>query len=256
MLRRFRRDLSEERGNCFLYGCVTLVILALLGGLVLFLTLRYAMTQFRDRFTEATPVELPTVDMPQGDIDALIKKIDAYSNDLRGGKALEPITLTQDDLNALLQNHPDLKETFGDHMYVTLGDSTITTQMSFPLDKLPFPVPMMGGRYFNGIATFDVGFVGQRAQVFLRSASVKGEEVPLSQVQEMRGTNFAEEWSKQPDPRSLMDKVESIKVSEDGITITPVNKAQAAGESAPADAAAPETAPDASADGEAPAEAA
>jgi len=242
----FRRDLRDERGNCFLYGCVTLVILGLLGAVVMFLMLRYGMQQIRDRFTEETPVELPTVDMPRADIDALVARVDAYAKDLRAGNPLPPLTLSQDDLNALLQNHPDLKNGFGDIMYVTLGDSTVSTQMSFPLDRLPFPVPMMRTRYFNGTATFDVGFIGSRAQVYLSSASVKGEDVPSEQIGEMRGTNFAEDWADDPDARSLMDRVDTIAVTTVGITITPKNKAGADSEAPASEApSAPEAQPEA-----------
>lgn len=216
----FRRDLFEERGNCFLYGCVTLVILGLLGGLVAFLGLRYAMQQAREKYTEEVPIELPTVDMAQGDVDALVSRVDAYAKDLRDGKPLEPMTLSEDDLNALLQHHPDLKATYGDHMYVTLGDNTITAQMSLPLDWLP----LFRNRFFNGTATFDVGFISGRPQIYLNSASVKGEEVPLEQVRELRRTNFGDEWSNDADARSLMDKVDTISVTKDGVTITPANK--------------------------------
>lgn len=219
ILSRFHRDLAEERGNCFLYGCVTLVILALLGGLVVFLTLRYAMQRAKEKYTEAAPIELPTVNMPQADIDALIQRVDQYAKDLRDGKPLEPITLTETDLNALLQNHPDLKEEYGDHMYLTLGDNTITAQMSIALDWLP----LFRNRYFNGTATFDVGFTGGRPQIYLNAASVKGEEVPLSQVRELRGENFGDAWSDDPDARSLMRRIDTIVVKKEGITITPSN---------------------------------
>jgi hypothetical protein len=240
LLTLFHRDVREQRGNCFLYGCVTLVILALLGGLVVFLTLRYAMQQMRDKYTEEAPIELPTVDMAQNDIDALIERVDAYAKKLRDGEAQESITLTEADINALLQNHPDLKEIYGDHMYVTLGDSAITAQMSLPLDWLP----MFRDRYFNGTATFDVGFVGGRPQIYLSAASVKGESVPLQEVPDLRKTNFGQDWEDDPDARSLMDKVDTIEVTEDGITITP---RKTSGE---------QDAPDEAAEAEAPAEAA
>ncbi len=232
ILSSFRRDLREERGNCFLYGCVTLVVLALLGGLVVFLTLRYAMQQAKEKYTEAAPIELPTVNMPQAEIDALIQRVDQYAKDLREGTSLEPITLTETDLNALLQNHPDLKEDYGDRMYLTLGDNTITAQMSIALDWLP----LFRSRFFNGTATFDVGFAGGRPQIYLNSASVKGEDVPLSQVQELRRENFGDAWSDDPDARSLMERIDTIAVTKDGITITP---SESAAPAAPADAVPP-----------------
>jgi hypothetical protein len=219
-----RRLIRDERGNCFLYGCVTLVILALLGGLIVFLSIRYVARELREKYTEEAPVELPTVDLPQSEIDALVERINQYAEDLRDGKPLEPITVTQDDINALLQNHPDLKEMYGDHMYVTLGDSKITAQMSLPLEWLP----LFRNRYFNGTATFDVGFLGGKFQIYLDTASVKGEDVPRDQLRPYRRENFGDVWEENQDARSLIDKIESVTVKESGVTVVPVNKASAA----------------------------
>ncbi len=214
--------LRENRGNCFLYGCVTLVILALLGGLVAFLTFRYAIQQLREKYTESEPVELPTVDMPQDRIDSLIDRVDQYVEDLRAGKELAPITLTESEINALLQNHADLKEAFGDHMYLTLtDDGTVKAEMSLPLDWFP----MMGGRFFNGNATFDVGLDNGRFTVFLESASVEGEEVPQQQLQQIRNTNLAEDWYDDPEARELIESIQSIEFKDNAVTVTPVNRA-------------------------------
>ena len=214
---RIRRALADERGNCFLYGCVTAVILCLLGGLAVFLFLRYQMQQAREKYTADAPIELPTVEMEQAGIDALVERVDKYADDLRGDAPLEPITLTEPEINALLQNHPDLKETYGDHLYVTLGENAITTQISLPLDWLP----LFRERYFNGIATFDVAFNNGRFQIYLDTASVKGEDVPNELLRELRRENFGDMWEDDADARALTRKIDSIVITKDGVTITP-----------------------------------
>ena len=214
---KIRHALADERGNCFLYGCVTVVILCLLGGLVAFLTLRYAMQQVREKFTAEAPIELPTVQMDQTAINSLIERVDKYADDLRGDDALEPITLTEPEINALLQNHPDLKETYGDHVYLTLAENAVTAQMSLPLDWLP----LFRERYFNGTATFDVAFSNGRFQIYLDSASVKGEDVPSEQLREFRRENFGDMWEDDPDARELIREIETVSISQEGVTITP-----------------------------------
>ncbi len=248
LLPRMRRALADERGNCFLYGCVTVVVICLLGGLVAFLSLRYMMSQVREKYTAPAAVELPTVEMAQADIDALVTRVDAYADDLRADKPLEPIKLTEAEINALLQNHPDLKDTYGDHMYVTLGEGTVTAQMSLPLDWLP----LFRERYFNGTATFDVGFLDGRFQIYLNSASVKGEDVPTQQIRQLRGENLGETWDDDPDARELMRKIDTISIAKDGVTITP--KAPASGTGVPpAETAAPSAEETPPAEGETPA---
>src|SRR5262245_4398703 len=85
-LRTFKQRIWEERGNCFLYGCVTVVILCLIGGLIAFLVARNFFGKIREKYTETAPIELPTVEMSAEQIDALIKRVDQYAVDLRAGK--------------------------------------------------------------------------------------------------------------------------------------------------------------------------
>lgn len=214
------RKLREERGNCFLYGCVTIVVLAILGGLISFLVFRSFARQVREKYTEPTAAALPTADLPAADTQALIVRVDDYVKKLRAGEALGTLVLTQNEVNALLQNHPDLKEDFGSIVYLTLGDDNVTGQMSIPLDWLP----MMSGRYFNGSATFDVEVKNGRAEVYLSGATVKGEVVPEQYIVGVRSENLATEWqNKHNDAHTLLEKIESVKVESGTVIITPVN---------------------------------
>jgi hypothetical protein len=214
---------SEERGNCFLYGCVTLVILGLLGGLIAFLVTRNFVSEVRDKFTEAAPIALPTVDMPAGQIQSLIARVDDYARDLRAGKPLPALTLSEAEVNALLQNHPDLKHIYGGLLYVTLEEGRVTGNMSTPLDWLPG----LGGRYFNGSATFDISLKDHNVDIFLRSASVKGEKVPEQYVAPVRQKDFAKNWERDRDARTLIEKIDSVKIEKGSVTVTPANKAEA-----------------------------
>lgn len=237
---RIRKILYEERGNCFLYGCVTLVILAILGGLVAFLSYRYLVLQIRDKYTEAEPTSLPTVEMPADEVQSLIDRVDQYAKDLRAGNPLPPLTLTQDQVNALLQNQPDVKGEFGGHVYVTFeGDNKVKCQLSVPMDW----IPGLGGRYFNGTGTFETQIQDGRFTIFLESAEVKGEPVPEAQVAQLKSKNFAEDLFSNPDARKLIDNVKSLSITGDKVTIVPVHESES-GSSTP-EASKDETTPEA-----------
>ena len=231
--------IREERGNCFLYGCVTLVVLALLGGLIAFIVGRNFIREVREKYTEATPVEIPTIDMPADQIQALIKRVDDYARDLRADKPLPVLTLTEQEVNALLQNHPDLKDIYGGLVYLTLEDGGVTGKLSVALDWFPG----MKGRYFNGAATFEVSLQNDDPDIYLKSATFKGEQVPDQYLVQMREQDFADHWDHDPDARTLLRKIESVKLEKGKITFTPKAKD---------DAAAP--APDAAAGAQKPAE--
>lgn len=240
------RKLREESGNCFLYGCVTLVVLAVLGGLISFIVVRNLAGQVREKYTEPTPAVLPTSDLPATEIQALIGRVDDYVKKLRAGDPLGTLTLTQNEVNALLQNHPDLKEDFGSIVYLTLDDGSATGQMSLPLDWLP----LFGGRYFNGSATFDFEVTRGRAELYLTGATVKGEEVPDQYMIGISTENLAQEWQRDhEDVRTLLDKIESMEIVSGTVVLTPKNLAEPAlvpiveGDAPAETPAAPEDAP-------------
>lgn len=219
------RKLREESGNCFLYGCVTLVVLTILGGLIAFLVARNFASQVREKYTEPTAAALPTSSLPAGEIQTLITRVDEYVAKLRAGDPLGTLTLTQDEVNALLQNHPDLKEDFGSIVYLTLGDGSATGQMSLPLDWLP----MFGGRYFNGSATFDFEVSRGRPELYITGATVKGEEVPEQYMVGFGSENLAQTWQRDhEDVRTLLENIESVVIVSSTVVITPKNLAEPA----------------------------
>jgi len=225
--------LREERGNCFLYGCVTLVLLGLLGGLVAFLVLRYQIQQIREEYTAAEPVELPTAELPEDRTDALIARADRFAEALRNDEPTEPLTLTEAETNALLQRHPELRNFYGESFYVVFNDNnTVTAQTSVSLDWLPG----FAGRYFNGEITTDVSVEDGRLEIFLQEAVVKGEPVPDQLMAEFRRRNLAQDIDR--DTQALVDKIQSLTIEAGALTIVPV----LVQESAEPDATEPETA--------------
>lgn len=236
---RLLPPLREERGNCFLYGCVTVVILGLLGALVAFLVIRYQFQQLREQYTDTEPVELPTATLPTDELNALIERVDAFAAALRNDEPAEALELTDDEINALLQNHPDVDSEFGDWFYLTFNDdNTVTAQTSVPLNWLPF----FGDRYFNGEVRAEVAIRNGRFEVYVQDAVVKGEAVPEQYMTQIRNENMAQDIDE--DAQELVDKIESLEVEDGAVAIVPKNL-KAPDEEAPADTSEPAATPDA-----------
>ena len=90
------------------------------------------VNQLVDQYTATTPRELPKVEMPaeqrqdaQGPRRGVPKAVDA-------GTPTEPLVLTSDDLNALIEENPDFKGM----VYVKIDGDEVKGQVSIPLDKL------------------------------------------------------------------------------------------------------------------------
>lgn len=222
----FGRQIRRDEGNCFVWGCATLALVFVLGSIVAFLTIRYGIQQLREQYTDDAPMELPVVEMSQGDLDALIERVDTFSEGLRDDEPVEQLVLTQDELNALLQHHPDLADLAG-RVYVTIDeDDILNGEVSVPLDFFPG----FGGRYFNGSATFDVAIEDGRLTVFVDSATLNGEPIPDTFMEGIRGENLAAEMHSDANTKELIDKVEKLEVKDGLITITPVKLKETAAE--------------------------
>ena len=214
----FGLRIRRSEGNCFLWGCATLALVFILGSIVALLTVRYVTQQLREKYTDDAPMELPVVEMPQEDLDALIERVDAFSEGLRDDEPVEELVLTQDELNALFQHHPELSD-FAGRVYVTIDEGDVLNgEVSVPLDFFPG----FGGRYFNGSATFDVAIEQGRFTVFVISATLKGEPIPDNFMEGIRGENLAADMHSNPESKELIDKVEKLEVKDGLITITPV----------------------------------
>ena len=233
------RQMSRNEGNCFLWGCATLALVFVLGSIVAAFAVRYSFQQIREKYSDDAPVELPVVEMEQEKIDALIDRVDAFEQGLRDGETMEALVLTQDDVNALFQHHPELTH-FAGRVYITIDeDDVLTGQVSVPLDFFPG----LGGRYFNGSVTFDASIEGGRFTVFVESATLKGEPIPESFMDGVRGENFAEDLHSDRETKELIDSIETLEVKDGTITITPVHLKETPNEGLATERVAEEAAP-------------
>src|ERR1700679_2457080 len=144
------QPVPKQRG-CFFYGCIIASILAVLFAILLavigFLGYRL-FNQLIDQYTSTTPQTLPKVEMPAEQVTTLKDRVEAFRKAVEAGTPTEPLVLTSDDLNALIEDNPELKGV----IYVKVEKDEVKGQISLPLDKLNFG--MVRGRYLNGEADF------------------------------------------------------------------------------------------------------
>lgn len=214
-LSRFKKD----EGNCFLYGCATLAVVLILGGILATVSVRYGFNQLREKWTDDKPIDLPAVELPEDEMDALVKRVEDYADALMDDEALEPLTLTQLELNALAQNHPELKDYVGDIYFTIEEDDVLIGQLSMPLDGFPG----LTGRYFNCSATLHVAVEDGEFVIEIEEATVNGEPVPESFMNDFRGKNIVEEVKDDPKARDLIEKVQSVEIKGGVIVLTPAN---------------------------------
>lgn len=190
-------------------GCLVIAVLIVVVAIAGYVSFQSLL----DQATQTEPAELPEVDPREVDYANLQQRFDAFVRSLKAGEAPEPLTLTDTEVNALLQYNPDWQP-FGDSIFVTFSEGTVNGQVSWP-------IPFFEGRYFNGEAAFDVYVRNGVLFVTVQSATFKGEPVPEQMVQQMRTENLAKELQNNPEFSKAVGNLESIEVGDGSITLIP-----------------------------------
>lgn len=205
----------RSRG-CFFYGCIIAVVLAPLMVIfvvvIAFVAYRYA-TSMVNEYTATMPDKLPVLNMPEEQRKAVKDRWEAFRKAAEAGTATEPLVLTSDDLNALIEQNSELKG----KIYVTVEGDEIKGQVSIPLDNLP--LPMFKGRYLNGKADVKASLFDGELIVHLDAIEVKGKPFPPEFMTEMRKQNLAKDITKDKDTAEVLRKIESLEIKDDKIVL-------------------------------------
>lgn len=228
---------KKKRDNtttCLVVGCAltgAIAILLVIASAVLFtvgmpMLLDYAINEY----TTEESLELPIVEIGEKELEELTARVEEFGNAMEAGDPAAPLVLSGDDINAMIQNDPDLSE-IGDKVYVMItDDDQITGQVTIPVDELVPDIESAQGRYFNGEATFNVAVVGGMLVVKINSLSINGQTVPEEFMAGMRQENLARDMMNDPDARAAFEKIDDIAVRDGALHIIPKNKLEDAPE--------------------------
>ena len=210
----------KPRKGCFFFGCITsLVLLVLLLGALL-LGLHY-VKKLVNRFTDTQPMELPTVQMSQPEIDKVKERFEAFKAAVRERRPTKPLVLTADEINALIASGPDQQALKG-KFYVRLEGNQLKSEVSLPLQDVG--LRMFKGRYLNGSATFDLAFRNGVPFVSAQSILVKGKPLPELYMREIRKENLAASLVNEPDAVAVLQGLQDIQVKDGKLVLEPKEK--------------------------------
>ena len=211
---------AKPRRGCFFYGCITgLVLLVIVLG-ALMVGLHY-VRKMVNQLTDSQPMELPTVQMSQGEMDKLKQRFEAFQKAVRKQRPTEPLVLAADDINALIANGSERQALKG-KLYVGLEGDQIKGEVSVPLREIGLSV--FRGRYLNGSATFNLSFTNGVLSVAPQTIIVKGRPVPEVYMQEIRKQNLAAGFTNEPATAAVLQALEGIQVKEGKLVVVPKEK--------------------------------
>lgn len=209
----------RQRG-CFFYGCVIASVLTVLLLIALavgaFFMLRF-FSGMVEQWTSPTPMELPKVEVSDEQRQEVRRRVDEFRKGFEAGTAGEPLVLTSDDLNALIEENAELRG----RIVAKVDGDRLRARVSFPLDKLGLGIGPLRGRYVNGEAELKASLSDGVLLVTLDSLEVNGKRPPDDLMKNLRNQNLAKDAYKDPKHAEFIRRFESLEIKDGKIILKP-----------------------------------
>lgn len=207
----------KPRRGCFFYGCLagTICMVALLALALLGL---HQVRRTLNRYTDTRPVQLPSVQLSAAQIEEVQRRLESFMDAARTGRPTPPLTLTADEINALIATRPDLQALKG-RVYVTIENGHLKGQLSVPMDQLG--LPMLKGRYLNGTGTFAMSLQNGILHIAPAEILVKGQPLPGIYMDKLRQQNLADAVNNDPHASVALNRLQDIQIQDGKIILVP-----------------------------------
>lgn len=211
-------EATKARRGCLFYGAVVAAVLLTAILVAALIGLRVAKRLY-NQFTDTQPTPMPALRLSPAQAAAVDQRFQAFRDAVRAHHPAPPLTLSADDLNALLQTDPDFEPMKG-KLYVTgIQDGLVTAQISVPMEEAGLPV--FRGRYLNATATLGVSLRNGILRVVAHSVSARGRPLPEVYLQQVRKQNLVKNLNSNPRVSVALDRLQSIEARDGELMIVP-----------------------------------
>jgi hypothetical protein len=138
-----------------------------------------------ERYSDISPDPLPEVTLSPGNRKNLYGRMAAFRTALETRRAAAPLTLTADELNALVAVAPGL----GGKVRTDIEGDKVRARFCLPLEDLGFP--QMRGRFLNGTSVLNLSIVEGELVVSPREIEVRTGQLPEAVMARLRKANLA-----------------------------------------------------------------
>lgn len=224
---------EPRRRGCLFYGLVGLAVVSVAVMLTMALAAWVSyrtFVRYRDMYTSTTPVALPRVETSERERKRIVARVEAFRKAVEAGENVKPLTLSGDDLNALIQESPRLK----DRVFLSLDDDRVKAQVSIPLSELQ-DFSLTRGRYLNGEAEVKLELDDGRLKLEVLSMRAEGKELPQMVCNVLTHSDFVLESDDEDDDddddptnsegerrfKGFLRKLDSVKIEDGRMIVTP-----------------------------------
>jgi hypothetical protein len=203
--------------GCLFWGGIIAAALFLFLLLAVYGTYHYVKGMIAE-WTDTKPLAAPMAQLSHSEVTNLQQRVHAWDDGLKHNKAVGPLTLTADEINALIAaeirtNGPPAR------FFFSFNSNQVQAQLSVPLNGMFGH--WLDGRYLNGSGNFAVSLHDGNLALRVKSLAVKGRALPENFMQPLRVQNFAEGWTNDPNLSAAIGRFQEIKIEEGKLIVIP-----------------------------------
>ena len=205
---------EKKKRGCFFYGCLTAIALIVAGSFAVYFLVKSAINTLVMNYTVSAPAELPRSSVPEEQFRQLEARVGAFRQVINGDSVSPAeLSLSGSDVNALIENDPDLKEVKG-LAWVDIRDDRIRAKVNLPLDSAGFP-----GRFVVGEGEVSIMLERGILDIRLQQLALNGSAVPEEIMTEVRKENLAAGLYKKESNLDFLKKIDRIEVKNSLVTL-------------------------------------
>lgn len=203
--------MSEQKRSgckgCLIWLLAAVALLILVIGVSAYLGYR-KLVSLRENYTQAQPLALPVTSYSQAELDAMRKRIDQFVATARGNATNAELSLSANDLNALLATSG-----LSNRVYVSFTNRSLVGQISVPLEHVG--IRFLKGRHLNGAGVFDVACANGELSVKVKDISVGGRPLPEYYMKGIRDVNYAQGLATNAATQEALRRIQRVAIDDD-----------------------------------------
>ena len=227
MNRDWNKLIKEESGpvpkwaDRLLLGALAVAVLALVIAVSFVYLSRRVVDGLVESYTDAAPTTFARQAVSQEEIEYLEQRIDLFTTAADVYSIPEPLVLSDDDINLLIQDHygREFRRTgeVPDQQYsVAFEDGRLRTRISLrlPVDFASGYFSKLNGRYVNGLATLRIRLVDGALDIHVDSFEVGGEALPEWIMRRLRRELDRIDFLEQPGVNDFLENIDSLEIMD------------------------------------------
>jgi hypothetical protein len=206
----------KKRRGCFFYGCAISLMLLVVIGVAAIFVVRAVLQKANGmilEYTEDHAVTLPKAEISGEELKALNARVAAFNAAADAHANPPPLVLSGRDINALVDNDPDLSK-YREEFYISIEGNEVKGQVSLPFDQfIKTRLLTTEGRYLNGSGNFHTAITNGQLFVNIESMEVRGKPLSGQILDAARQSNLAMNFNNSTNAVVFLKRYDSLEVT-------------------------------------------